>query len=111
MKPEVLTALENMRMAIGELERYVRYHAGFDPCMAHRGSRVMAERIVIGEGILHAKGPDPDLAITDAPQIRGMRNRLAPDYHRIGQAMVYVALTRHIPVRKAEVEALLDHIG
>jgi uncharacterized protein with HEPN domain len=111
MKPEVLTALENMRMAIGELERYVRYHAGFDPCMAQRGSQVMAERIVIGEGIVHAKGPYPDLAKTHAPRIRGMRNQLAHDYHRIDQAMVHVALTRHIPVRKAEVEALLDHIG
>lgn len=113
MKPEVLTALENIRLAIGEIEQFVRYRDGFQAYMAHRESQVMAERfiIVIGEGIVRVKMHAPDIAITDAPQIRGMRNRLVHDYDRIDQAMVYTVLTKHIPILKAEVEALLSQHG
>jgi len=113
MKPEVLTALENIRLAIEEIEQYVRFREGFDAYLAHRESQVMAERfiIVIGEGIARAKAHEPDVGITDAPQIRAMRNRLVHDYDRIDQAAVYIALTKHIPLLKAEVELLPQRHG
>jgi uncharacterized protein with HEPN domain len=113
MKLEVLTALENIHMAIDEIERYVQYRSGFDAYLKHRESQVMAERfiIVIGECIVRAKTHAPDQANTDAPQIRAMRNRLVHDYDRIDQAAIYIALTKHIPILKLEVEALLRQHG
>ena len=113
MKPEVLTALENIRLAIEEIDRFVRYRDGYQNYLAHRESQVMAERfiIVIGEGVARIKLHAPEAAITDAPQIRGMRNRLVHDYDRIDQAAVFQVLTRHIPLLKTEVEALLKQHG
>ncbi|MFZ1692448.1 MAG: HepT-like ribonuclease domain-containing protein [Flavobacteriales bacterium] len=113
MKPEVLTALENIRLAIEEIERYVRFRDGYQAYLAHRESQVMAERfiIVIGEGIARIKTHAPETPITEAPQIRGMRNRLVHDYDRIDQGAVFNVLVRHIPILKAEVETLLKQHG
>jgi uncharacterized protein with HEPN domain len=102
MKPEVLTALENIRLAIEEIERYVRYREGYEAFLQHRESQVMAERfiMVIGEGIVRVKTHAPETPITDAPQIRGTRNRLVHDYDQIDQGAVFNVLVRHIPIRK-----------
>ncbi len=113
MKPEVSTCLEEIRTAIVEIETYIKLDAGHQAYLAHRPSQLIAERLltVIGEAVKRIERLDGTVAITNALQIYGMRNRLAHDYNNVDHAMVYVVLTRHIPVLRSEVEALLRQHG
>jgi len=96
-----------------EIDAYVMYQEGSHTHAAHRPSQIIAERLltVIGEAVKRIQRMDETIVISNAPRIGGLRNRLAHDYSNIDHATAYVVLTKHIPILKIEVEALLRKHG
>ena len=113
MKPEALMLLEEVRTAIAEIEAFVDYRKGFAIYTDHRPSQIIAERLleVIGESVKKMMRLDEHIILTDSARIASLRNRIAHDYSSIEHATVFVILTRHLPVLKEEVEALLKEHG
>lgn len=63
---------------------------------------------VIGEALKKALLISPDLPVTDAHKILGMRNRIAHGYDEVEPVLIWVAVKNHIPKLKEEVRKILN---
>lgn len=71
-------------------------------------SGVEREMLIISEALSRIFEIDPQLIITDAKLIRGMRNRIVHAYDSVDDAIVWNAVKKHLPILKTEVEQILN---
>jgi uncharacterized protein with HEPN domain len=110
MKPDVRKYLADILASIQEIETYVVLDKEFELYSKDRRSQLIAGRLltVIGEQVARIVRIDVGIAISHTERITGFRNRVSHDYDMIDQALVYTILSRHIPILKTEVQALLN---
>ena len=65
------------------------------------------ELLVIGEAANRLLTKFPDIAISDARKIVGLRNKMIHEYDVIDDAQLWSIIIKHLPKLKEEVEALL----
>ena len=78
MKRDPRTSLESIRTAIEEIGLYVTTNKGYTHYASDRAAQIIAERLltVVGEAVKKLSEDAPQLVITNASRIRGLRNRL-----------------------------------
>ena len=62
---------------------------------------------IIGEALKRALEIDPELPITDARKIIGMRNIIAHNYDEVEAINLWGTVKKNVPVLRSEIEALL----
>jgi uncharacterized protein with HEPN domain len=110
MEPELRVWLTDVLGAIGELEECRGRCADF---AAFRNERILqraSERCIsiIGEAVNRIIKADPDVAISDVRKIISTRHKIVHDYEKVSADVLWVIIERHIPILKAEVQALLN---
>ena len=68
---------------------------------------VERELEIVGEAMNNLLKLNPNVAITDARNVVGQRNRLIHDYDGIDDEAVWTVVMKHLPKLKAEVATLL----
>lgn len=62
---------------------------------------------IISEALSRILELEPNLNISDSKLIKGLRNRIIHAYDSVDDAIVWNAVKKHLPILKAEIEALL----
>ena len=70
-------------------------------------SAVERQLAIIGEAVGKLKQENNDLALSNAKTMIDFRNRLIHSYDNIDCSIVWVVITRHIPLLKKEIENLI----
>jgi len=63
---------------------------------------------IIGEAISRLMKADNTIAISNSRKIIGTRNRIIHDYDNISDEMIWSIVINHLPILKAEVEAIIN---
>ena len=62
---------------------------------------------IIGEALSKTLKEEPNISISHAPEIIGLRNRIIHAYNGINDTIIWAIITNHLPVLKREVNILL----
>lgn len=104
--PKLLMDIESI---IDELEKILHHHQrDFNDFSASFISIRAVERdlMIIGEAISQIRKLDPNLPISSANQIIGLRNLIVHAYDSIDPAALWRILIKDLPVLKAEIRSL-----
>tara|TARA_R110002012_G_scaffold173968_2_gene338757 strand:+ start:380 stop:694 length:315 start_codon:yes stop_codon:yes gene_type:complete len=101
--------LLDINTAVGSIEDYLGSERSFTAYKSNKMLRRAVEREfeIIGEALNKLMKIDPDIKISSTELIIGMRNRVIHGYDKIDDEIVWGAIVRHIPILKAEIQALL----
>ncbi len=113
MKLEVQVWLEDVRSAIAVIQTRTNGISSYPDFLADEVARVYAERylIVVGEAMKRILAAEPGIAITNATRIVRTRHRLVHEYDNIDNETLYAIVIKHLPLLRAEIDALLDQSG
>lgn len=109
MKPEVLKYLEDIRLSIKAIERYIAdietaNDYGHDQKTIDSVERRLA---IIGEALFKANKIDTNLAISDKYKIIRLRHILVHEYDLITHSTIWEIIHNSLPILKQEVQSLL----
>ena len=62
---------------------------------------------IIGEALNRVLKIEPDISITDSRKIVDTRNRIIHGYDSVSEDIIWLIVTKYLPILKKEVEALL----
>ena len=101
--------LEDILDCITAIEAFTSGISNFGEFSKDRLIRRATERElqIISEALSRISQTEPNLSISDSKLIKGMRNRIVHAYDSVDDAIVWNAVKKHLPILKAEVEALL----
>ena len=99
---DVKTSIEYIREYLGPKRNFVQYQSD-------RKLRRAVEREleIIGEAINNILKATPDITITDARKIVGLRNRIIHAYDAVDDPMIWDIVVNHLPLLEKEVKLLL----
>lgn len=109
MQLEVLKFLADILASIEILESY---HVDKISITEFNHNNMMidaAERrlIIIGEALYQVSKLSKDIEISEKRKIMGLRHILVHDYDKVNPETLYIIITRHLSLLKAEVGAIL----
>ncbi len=110
MKDRVKKYLTDILIAITRIESFVADTNGFEKYQADIKTKSAVERqlAIIGEAMNKVRKEDTEIAIKNAMQIVGLRNRLIHSYDSTEDTVVWAIIVKHIPNLKREIEQLLS---
>ncbi len=110
MDNETKKLLQDILMCIQAIEQYIGPKRVFAEYSSNALLQDATERnlITIGEAMNLLLRRVPEIPITNARRIVDARNRLTHGYDEIETTQVWSIIINHLPVLKAEVEALLN---
>ena len=109
MKPEVRKYFTDILALIQEVDVHIVFDKGFEPYSNDRRSHLIAEAVHRNWRAGRSDGSvEMGIELNLTARIIGFRNRVSHDHDMIDQAVVRTMLSRHIPIHKAEVQALLN---
>ena len=99
---DVKTSIEYIHEYLGPKRNFVQYQSD-------RKLRRAVEREleIIGEAINNILKATPDITITDARKIVGLRNRIIHAYDAVDDPMIWDIVVNHLPLLEKEVKLLL----
>lgn len=109
-KRDLIVRLEDIRINI---EQLIKFAASLDSEDAYDKSlihKLAFERIfqVIGEALFQITKDFPNVQITDARKIIGLRHVLAHDYFKINHHILWMSIKNDIPGLRKEIIELID---
>ena len=109
-KRDLIVRLEDIRLSIEQLTNFAESFESedaYDQSLIHK---LAFERIfqVIGEALFQIKKDFPEIEITDAAKIIGLRHVLAHDYFKVNHHMLWMSIKNDIPGLKKEIILLID---
>ena len=111
MREEVLVWLHDVKVAILNIEEfYASTQKSFDEFLNNKMLRQDIERNleIIGEGMNRVMQSEPEIQITNARKIVGLRNRITHEYDKLDNETLYVISIKYLPELLIEIEAILD---
>ena len=110
MTDRVKKYLSDILVAISRIESFVADTNGFEKYQADIKTESAVERqlAIIGEAINNIRKENTEIAIENAIQIVGLRNRLIHSYDSIEDTVVWAIIVKHIPNLKKEIEVLMS---
>ena len=101
--------LEDIKIAIENIEEDLGSKRDFILYQKNRTIKQATERNfeIIGEAINKMLKLKPDISISSARRIVGLRNRLIHAYDAIDDANIWAIIVNHLPVLKEEILDLL----
>ncbi len=110
---DIPTCLYDIRTSIDSIEEYLARFMGkcrdFSIYSQEKFLRRCVEREleIIGEATKRILQTNPEFKLTNARKIIDLRNYVAHGYDIVDNDTIWVIVTKHLPLLKAEVEKLL----
>jgi len=110
MEKEVQAWLEDIKLAIGEIEQFLPKEQNFFEFQKDLKGRKAIERNIeiIGEAIHRILKVNSDIEITHARKIVDTRNRIIHGYDTVSEDIIWTIATRDLKMLKKEICKLLD---
>lgn len=111
MDERILKWLYDIQGAIEEIDGYFEdFPKDFSAYQSNTILKRAVERDleIIGEAINRIIKQEPDFPIDHAKRIVGLRNQIIHAYDNISDENIWAILTKHLPILKKEVRALID---
>jgi uncharacterized protein with HEPN domain len=110
MERELYVWLEDVKLAIDEIEQFLPWKLNFFEFQKDIKGRKAIERNIeiIGEAVNRILKADPDIEITHARKIVDTRNRIIHGYDTISEDIIWTIATVDLKKLKREIENLLD---
>ena len=104
------TWLEDIRIAIEEINSFVSIASGFSAFQNDIRTRKAVERNIeiIGEAMDRILKAEPNITITDSRKIVNTRNRIIHGYESVSPDVIWLIIERYLPLLLLEVKALLE---
>ena len=108
MQDEIKVWLEDIEQAIKELHDFVPPPYNFLEFQKDKKTKRAVERNIeiIGEAMNRILYADPNIPITNSRKIVDTRNRIIHGYDSISDDIIWLIVTKYIPILEKEVEAL-----
>lgn len=111
MNPKVRKYLEDVRVAIQEIEETVDMRAArFAMFLEDYVFRKFVERNIeiMGEAVKRILKLEPDITITNARKIVDCRNYVIHSYDTLTPEILWAVVTNHLPLLREEIDRLLN---
>lgn len=110
MRKEVLTWLEDIKLAIDEIEEFLPQRRDFFEFKKDLKTRKAIERNIeiIGEAVKRILHLNPEIKITHARKIVDTRNRIIHGYDMVSEDIIWAIVTNDLKDLRQEIINLLD---
>jgi len=109
MHPEIKIWLKDIELSIKEIHEFFPAHGKYKDFKDDLKTRKAIERNIeiIGEAMRRIREVDPLVKISDSRKISDTRNRIIHGYDSVSPDVIWLILTRYIPILESEVKELL----
>jgi len=110
MHPETEVWLKDIELSIKEIHEFFPSGGSYKDFKNDLKTRKAIERNIeiIGEAMRKIREVDPLIKITDSRKIADTRNRIIHGYDTVSPDVIWLILTRYIPILETEVKELLQ---
>jgi len=111
MDEKLLKWLFDIRLAIEEIESFFdSFPKTFEDYQKNPIIKRAIERNleIIGEAINRIIKVNPDISISDAKNIVGLRNQIIHSYDNISDEFIWSVVVSNLPLLKSEIDNLID---
>ena len=110
MHPELKIWLKDIELSIKEIHEFFPAHGNYKDFKDDLKTRKAIERNIeiIGEAMRRIREVDPLVKISDSRKISDTRNRIIHGYDTVSPDVIWLILTRYIPILESEVKELLE---
>lgn len=110
MHPETAVWLKDIELSIKEIHEFFPSDGSYKDFKNDLKTRKAIERNIeiIGEAMRRIREVDPMIKITDSRKIADTRNRIIHGYDTVSPDVIWLILTRYIPILETEVKELLQ---
>jgi uncharacterized protein with HEPN domain len=109
MHPEIKIWLKDIELSIKEIHDFLPQRWTYADFQNDLKTRKAVERNIeiIGEAVSRIREIDPHLLITDSRKIVDTRNRIIHGYNSVSADVIWLIVTRDLPILEKEVSELL----
>ena len=109
MHPEIKIWLKDIELSIKEIHEFFPSQGKYKDFKDDLKTRKAIERNIeiIGEAMRRIREVDPLVKISDSRKISDTRNRIIHGYDSVSPDVIWLILTRYIPILEGEVKELL----
>ncbi len=110
MKFKILTQLEDIKMAIADIEEYCAGHESFSEIVGNKMKRLAIERCfeIMGESVNRLVKMESEFSLTSAKEVVDMRNRITHEYDRLDWTILWHTIQNNFTALKEEVHSLIE---
>jgi len=109
MHPEIKVWLKDIQLSINEIYEFLPPPRSYILFQKDLKTRKAVERNIeiIGEAMRRIKDFEPDILISDSRKIIDTRNRIIHGYDSVSADVIWLIITRYLPILEKEVHELL----
>jgi uncharacterized protein with HEPN domain len=109
MHPEINVWLKDIELSIKEIREFLSPQSNYYLFQKDLKTRKAIERNIeiIGEAMKRIKQVEPDILISDSRKIVDTRNRIIHGYDSVSADVIWLIVTRYLPILEQEVKDLL----
>ena len=109
MHPEIKVWLKDIQLSINEIHEFLPLSRNYVLFQKDLKTRKAVERNIeiIGEAMRRIKEFEPEFLISDSRKIIDTRNRIIHGYDSVSADVVWLIVTRYLPILEKEVQELL----
>jgi uncharacterized protein with HEPN domain len=109
MHPEIKVWLKDIQLSINEIHEFLPLSRNYVLFQKDLKTRKAVERNIeiIGEAMRRIKEVEPDIMISDSRKIVDTRNRIIHGYDSVSADVIWLIVTRYLPILEKEVQELL----
>jgi uncharacterized protein with HEPN domain len=109
MHPEIKIWLKDIELSIKEIHEFFPANGTYKDFKDDLKTRKAIERNIeiIGEAMRRIREVDPHVKISESRKISDTRNRIIHGYDTVSPDVIWLILTRYIPILESEVKELL----
>ena len=113
MHPEIEIWLKDIELSIKEIHGFLPDKGTYADFQNDLKTRKAIERNIeiIGEAMSRIREIDPDILISDSRKIVDTRNRIIHGYDSVSADVIWLIVTRDLPILENEVLKLLKYAG
>ena len=110
MHPEIKVWLKDIELSIKEIYEFLPPAENYVNFQNDLKTRKAVERNIeiIGEAMRRIREVDPDILISDSRKIIDTRNRIIHGYDSVSADVIWLIVTRNLPILEKEIKRLLD---
>ena len=109
MHPDIKVWLKDIQLSINEIYEFLPLRRNYILFQKDLKTRKAVERNIeiIGEAMRRIKEFEPGILISDSRKIIDTRNRITHGYDSVSADVVWLIVTRYLPILEKEVQELL----
>ena len=109
MHPEIKVWLKDIELSIKEINEFLSSPRNYNLFQKDLKTRKAIERNIeiIGEAMKRVIDVEPEILISDSRKIIDTRNRIIHGYDSVSADVVWLIVTRYLPILEKEVQELL----